>query len=641
MKNLINSLKEDLIYTINPKEYNRSQLIDLLKIHPEIKFVSLVGIDLAGNDTDEKIPISNFYEDIDEFLNGSIQTDGSSVVLPNIATLNNGKIDIVPDKESKWFVDYNYENIDAENGRPIGSLRVPSFLIHNNKEVDSRSVLKNAVNNFKKSLLDIFRNSQYICDYFKIDFQDISDILMTSATELEFWVKTPNDKADIEALSVSQVLQEQYWKRTRGVVRTALEQSLMIMGKYGLSPEMGHKEVGGILAQLDDSGNLNHIMEQLEIDWKYDNSLQAADNDLLVRILVNEVFRKNGLEVTFQAKPIEGVAGNGKHIHVGAALKLKNGEIINLFSAIDSKEDFISPIGYGALMGLLKNYEAVNPFISSTIDSLNRLKPGFEAPICIVSSLGHDIETPSRNRTVLVGLIRDMKNMLSTRFEVRSPNPLTNSYLSIAAIYQTMLDGIKAVVTAEKSLNELEKEITKAPNEAGFYLEYGRAYRSEEDVFEHYTLEERNNYFGIHPSTVYENIKNLKSYPDKIKTLMNNNVMDYPIIESFSIAAISRWTTEILNRMLPQHIDFVRSCKPLHQTQNPQDLDISYWTQINELRNNIMKDTLNYKSLCTKIREAAINKNYELLSVLQIEIKVKIDELNKLYSLYKRNLIDL
>ena len=39
-------------------------------------------------------------------------------------------------------------------------------------------------------------------------------------------------------------------------------------------------------------------------------------------------------------------------------------------------------------MGILKNYEVINPFISSTNDSLRRLKPGFEAPVCIVTSLG-------------------------------------------------------------------------------------------------------------------------------------------------------------------------------------------------------------------------------------------------------------
>ena len=56
-----------------------------------------------------------------------------------------------------------------------------------------------------------------------------------------------------------------------------------------------------------------HVMEQLEIDWKYASGLQTADNELLARTIVKEVFRMNGLEVSFQAKPILGVAGSGEH----------------------------------------------------------------------------------------------------------------------------------------------------------------------------------------------------------------------------------------------------------------------------------------------------------------------------------------
>ena len=41
--------------------------------------------------------------------------------------------------------------------------------------------------------------------------------MLTAATELEFWVNTPEDKADLEKLAVSQSLKEQYWKRTHGV----------------------------------------------------------------------------------------------------------------------------------------------------------------------------------------------------------------------------------------------------------------------------------------------------------------------------------------------------------------------------------------------------------------------------------------
>jgi glutamine synthetase len=639
MTNLSDLINNDLIYVINPVEYQREQLISLLKTHPEIRFVSIAAADLTGKSTDERIPIKAFFDDIEEFLNGAVQTDGSSVVLPGIATLNNGKLDLVADINCLWFVDYNYENIDYETGRPVGTLRIPSFLMHNNKYVDSRSILIRAINRFKAKVLELLEKNSEICSEYGIKFTDIEEIVLTSATELEFWVMTPNDKADVEALTASQELQESYWKRTKGVVRTSLEQSLILMDKYNLKPEMGHKEVGGIKAKLDETGNLTHIMEQLEIDWKYDTALQAADNEKWVRYIVKEVFRKNGLDVTFHAKPIEGVAGNGEHTHVGAAMKLKNGKLLNLFTPSNMKKDFLSSLGYGALMGLLKNYEAINPFVSFTIDSLNRLKPGFEAPVCIVCSLGHNVETPTRNRTVLAGLVRDMKNPLATRFEVRSPNPLTNTYLALTAFYQAMLDGMKAVCESGKSISELEAEISKLPESDGFYLEKGRAYRSEEDVFEHYSPEERNRIFGVHPATVYENISNFVKYPEKLDVLLRGEVMDEKLVESFSTAVTNRWVAEILNRQLPENMDTVRKCKAVHNTNNAHDLDITYWAQVDQLRHYLMKDTYNSKSLFSKIREAAAERDYEALSMLQIDMMSKINELKERYSDYKKNLI--
>ena len=53
------------------------------------------------------------------------------------------------------------------------------------------------------------------------------------------------------------------------------------------------------------------------------------------------------------------------------------------------KNDYLSELGYGALMGLLRNYEVLNPFVTSTNEGYNRLVHGFEAPVCTVPSLGH------------------------------------------------------------------------------------------------------------------------------------------------------------------------------------------------------------------------------------------------------------
>ena len=99
--------------------------------------------------------------------------------------------------------------------------------------------------------------------------KEIIDLVFTSATELEFWVKTPLEEASVEEMSAAEIMQEQYWERTHGAVRCALEQAILELDKYGLKVEMGHKEVGGLKAQIDESGHLTHVCEQLEIDWRF------------------------------------------------------------------------------------------------------------------------------------------------------------------------------------------------------------------------------------------------------------------------------------------------------------------------------------------------------------------------------------
>ncbi len=633
-------MNKDLLFTIPKKYHNKESLISIFEDHPEIKFVSLVGVDLAGNDTDEKIPSKLFLKDIDSFLHGTaVQTDGSSVVLPGIATLNNAKVDMIADLDCNWFVDYNYDFIDPLTNRPVGTLRIPCFLIHEDKAVDSRHILKNSIDTFKSNIFSLLKKYPETLNDLNIKFDDIDDLLLTSATELEFWVKTPNDKALIEELSTSEVLQEQYWTRTKGNVRTALEQSLLYMDEYGFEPEMGHKEVGGVKAKLTSSGQFDHIMEQLEIDWKFSDAMQAADNELFIRTLVKETFRRNGLEVTFLAKPISGVAGSGEHTHLSLSLKLKDGRMINLFNP--TKNHFLSKIGYGSIMGILKNYEVMNPFISATTDSLKRLKPGFEAPVCIVTSLGQSPEVPSRNRTILAGLIRDPHNPLATRFELRSPNPFTNTYLCIASSYMAMLDGIKYALENNKTEDDLLAELSKKPGEEADYLEKSRAYRSEDDVFEDFTDSQRNEYFGVAPATVFENLSAFDKYPEKVEVLKVNSVFTDKLINSFKMATTKRWTTEITSRIIPSYTKDIRAAKQLHCCDKALDLDVSTWMTINELRHITMKDSYHRRSLFTQIKNAINESDFEKASDLQIKLDKNMSELNDLYSTYKKNLLDI
>ena len=47
----------NLLHVIEKERYDANELKTLLSEHKHIKFVSLFGVDLGGNATDEKIPM--------------------------------------------------------------------------------------------------------------------------------------------------------------------------------------------------------------------------------------------------------------------------------------------------------------------------------------------------------------------------------------------------------------------------------------------------------------------------------------------------------------------------------------------------------------------------------------------------------
>ena len=296
----------------------------------------------------------------------------------------------------------------------------------------------------------------------------------------------------------------------------------------------------------------------------------------------------------------------------------------------------MSAIGYGAIMGMLKNYEVINPFVSATNDSLNRLKPGFEAPVCIVTSLGHSPEVPSRNRTILAGLIRDLQNPFATRFELRAPNPYTNTYLVLAAVYSACLDGIR--MAADHTTAELLKELSKDAGEVGFYLDTERAYRSENDVFEDYSDEERDRFFGAPPATVWENMQNFDNYPEKKAVITAGGALRQQIIDAFRAGALTRWKTELIARIIPENRDIVRQAREI-KSDFVTDQDAYNWNKIESLRTHLAKDSIDEKSLFTLLINALNEGDYALASGLQVEMYDRMEELKSLYDSYQKNMI--
>ncbi|MBQ2454455.1 MAG: glutamine synthetase [Firmicutes bacterium] len=630
---------EKMIFSIPAAMHNAKDLRAVFAAHPELRFVSLVGLDIYGRDTDEKIPAEELLKDPEGFIRKGVQTDGSSVLLPGIADISNAKVDMIPDPDVNWYVDYNLRNIDDETGLPVGTVRIPAYLVHNDvNSVGSRIILEKAVDRFKKELPRLIAENPYILEDLPFDSaDDIEEITLTAATELEFYVKTPHNVADREKMHTSQELKEQYWKRTMGPVRTALEQTIRLLNCYGFEVEMGHKEVGGIQSELMKGGDFDHIMEQLEIDWRFTDPMQAADNDNIIRYIVRDVFRNNGLDVSFMAKPVEDVAGSGKHTHMGAAARLRDGRLVNLFSTLRPETEYMNPIGFGALMGILRNYEIMNPMINCTNDAFGRLKPGYEAPICIACSLGRSVSFPSRNRSVLIGLIRSAGSPMATHFELRSPNPKSNTYLVLASGLMAMLDGIRAALTAHKTSADLERSVSKPYGAEDFYLEKDRIYRAENNIFKDYGPEERERYFGKAPATVWENLSAFDSCPEKLSVLTDGGVMTMQDIASYKAAATDQWEMELHDRIVPSLVARARACVKVHEEGS--DLDQLRWANISKEIGLLAKDSLSFTSLLTELNRSIESGDFDKASELQTEAQERVNALEKNYSEYLRNIV--
>ena len=110
------------------------------------------------------------------------------------------------------------------------------------------------------------------------------------------------------------------------------------------------------------------------------------------------------------------------------------------------------------------------------------------------------------------------------------------------------------------------------------------------------------------------------------------------VLESYREAIVNQWATELYNRIIPNAMDTVRSCRKLHN-ENATDYDIGMWAKISAQRDKIAKNTMNRFCILKKISDALDKADYNLASQLQLSAQREIRKLIDMYSSYKRNLL--
>ncbi len=199
---------------------------------------------------------------------------------------------------------------------------------------------------------------------------------------------------------------------------------IIVLEAMGFEVEAGHHEVAP---------------GQHEIDFKYADAVACADNVTTFRFVVKKVALDHNLHATFMPKPIFGVNGSGMHCHQSLLDKKGN----NAF--YDPKAEWqLSKTALGYIGGILDHAVAFSAVTNPLVNSYKRLVPGYEAPVNVAWS--------EKNRSPLVRV--PAKRGMSTRCEVRMPDPACNPYLALAVMLAAGLDGVKRKLDPGPPINK-------------------------------------------------------------------------------------------------------------------------------------------------------------------------------------------
>jgi glutamine synthetase len=176
---------------------------------------------------------------------------------------------------------------------------------------------------------------------------------------------------------------------------------------------------------------------QEEINYKYSDALDTADNHVIIKNAIKEIAWSKGKSVTFMAKYDHRRAGSSSHIHQ------------SLWS-LDGKASFADKADSHGMSELMKHYLAgqlyhareLTAFLAPYVNSYKRFTVGMFAPTKAVWS--------ADNRTA--GFRVCGVHSKAVRVECRIPGSDVNPYLACAALLAAGLDGIEKKMALEPEM---------------------------------------------------------------------------------------------------------------------------------------------------------------------------------------------
>lgn len=355
-----------------------------------IRFIHLQFSDLDGIVKSVEIPISQ----LSDTLKRGKWFDGSSI--EGFARIAESDMFLLPDLETFAIIPWEDED-GLKSARIICDVMTPDgepFV------GDPRGILK-------KNLIAAAK----------------SGYIYNVGPELEFFLFNKSEDNGIELAPIDSAGYFDFSADWASVVRKEISNAAEAMG---IEIEAIHHEVS---------------RSQHEIDFKYGDALEAADNVITLKFIIKAIAERYGLHATFMPKPIFGINGSGMHVHQSLS---KNGK--NAF--FDKKDEYgLSKIAKSFIAGQLKYATGICMVLSPLVNSYKRLVPGFEAPVYL--------SWARINRSALIRVPRfHANNGEAARIELRSPDPSCNPYLAFATMLGAGMAGITESLEPPKPIEE-------------------------------------------------------------------------------------------------------------------------------------------------------------------------------------------
>ncbi len=207
---------------------------------------------------------------------------------------------------------------------------------------------------------------------------------------------------------------------------------------------------------------------------RHAEALSMSDAVTTAKLIIKQQAYESGCHASFMPKPLAGEDGSAMFLHQS----LFDHDGNNVFWGEDDEKYHLSDIAKHYMAGILAHAREISAITNPTVNSYKRITTGGD-------SVPQYATWGLRNRASMVRIpVYKPGKQLSTRIELRSPDPMANPYLVNAVTLAAGLDGIeRKLELPPEATAETLKLTDRQMVEAG-YTPLPRSLKEALDVFE-------------------------------------------------------------------------------------------------------------------------------------------------------------